>query len=123
MSLNPSGKDVCNNFIHFNSVSCLLMILNFDEEFYHRLFSPYGIPASTERYPQTSLRLSEKFFFFFFNIYINCDEMKFMVYRIYHRKLHMIKRVFNVHAFLAKNRNVVIKNRHWYFINESSYIL
>ena len=26
----PRGKGVCNNFIHFNSVSCLLMILNLE---------------------------------------------------------------------------------------------
>ena len=33
LSLKPNGNGVCNNFIHFNSVSCLLMILNLGVEF------------------------------------------------------------------------------------------
>ena len=33
LSLNPSGKGVCNNFIHLSSVSNRLMFLNLTEEF------------------------------------------------------------------------------------------
>ena len=35
----------------------------------------------------------------------------------------MIKRVYEVHAFLVMNKNVVIKHRERHFINESLYIL
>ena len=33
LSLNPSGYGVCRSLIHFNSVSCLLIILNLLVEF------------------------------------------------------------------------------------------
>ena len=33
LSLNPSGKGVCSNFIHLSSVSNRLMFLNLTEEF------------------------------------------------------------------------------------------
>ena len=33
LSLKPSGKGVCSNFIHFCSVSNRLMFLNLTEEF------------------------------------------------------------------------------------------
>ena len=37
LSLNPSGKGVCSNFIHLSSVSNRLMFLNLTEEFLRRL--------------------------------------------------------------------------------------
>ena len=37
LSLNPSGKGVCSNFIHLSSVSNRLMFL---KNFHHMRFSP-----------------------------------------------------------------------------------
>ena len=46
-----------------------------------------------------------------------------MVHRTDHKKLANEKTVYEVHAFLVTNRNVVIKKRERYFTNESLYIL